>query len=274
MTTHRRTLLALLALSGVAFAGRPPEAVDADRAAAAAEVEDLERRAQALSEQANQRRAEVKRRLRALYKLSSGGYLRLIAGAATVEELDERRVALGRVVARDLDELAAVRDEARELDAEQARRKEALARALDASGQVALAEVADATGLQRQQGRLARPVAGPVVGGFGAHKDSSLGIEVVRRGVELRSRPGELVHAIAAGRVRFVGELPGLGRGLALDHGDGYVSILAHLGAIHCAVGDQVGDGDAIAEAAASSVYLELAQAGTAIDPSAWIAPR
>jgi len=267
-------LISLSFVSGVAYAGRPPEAVDADRAAAEAEVQDLERRSRALQEQASQRRAEVKRRLRALYKLSSGGYLRLVAGAASVEELDQRRVALGRVVARDLEELAAVRDEARELDAEQARRKEALAHALDVGNQVALADVAAASGLQLKQGRLARPVAGAVVGPFGVHKDTTLGVQVTRRGVELRSHAGELVRAVAAGRVRYLGDVPGLGRGVAIDHGDGYVSIVAHLGAIHCAVGDEVGDGDVIAESAGSSVYFELAQGGTPMDPTHWLGTR
>lgn len=269
----KRALLLLL-VSGAAFAGRPPEAVDADRAAAEAEVRDLERRARALQDQANERRAEVKRRLRALYKLSSGGYLRLVAGADSIEELDQRRVALGRVVARDLEELAAVRDEARDLDAEEVRRHEALAHALDVGNQVALADVADASGLQLKQGRLARPVAGAVVGSFGVHKDATLGVQVTRRGVELRSRPGEAVRAIAAGRVRFAGDVPGLGRGIAIDHGDGYVSIVAHLGTLRCAVGDEVGDGDIVAEAAGSSVYLELAQGGTPMDPTRWLGPR
>ena len=162
----------------------------------------------------------------------------------------------------------------RELDAEQARRNEALAHALDYGAQVALADVADASGLQLKQGRLARPVAGGVVGGFGVHKDAALGVQVTRRGIELRSRPGELVRAVAAGRVRFVGDVPGLGRGLAIDHGGGYVSLVAHLGTVHCAVGDEVGDGDMLAEAAGSSVYFELAQGGTPMDPTHWLGTR
>ena len=68
--------------------------------------------------------------------------------------------------------------------------------------------------------------------------------------------------------------MPGLGRGVALDHGDGYVTLLAHLGALHCAAGDQVGEGDVLAEAAGSSVYLELAQGGTPIDPTRWLGSR
>jgi septal ring factor EnvC (AmiA/AmiB activator) len=178
------------------------------------------------------------------------------------------------VVARDLEELGAVRDEARELDVEQARRKEALAHALDVGNRVALADVASASGLQLKQRRLARPVVGAVVGPFGVHKDATLGVQVARRGVELHSHAGELVRAVAAGRVRYLGDVPGLGRGVAIDHGDGYVSIVAHVGAIHCAVGDEVGDGDVIAESAGSSVYFELAQGGTAMDPTHWLGTR
>jgi septal ring factor EnvC (AmiA/AmiB activator) len=267
--------LLLVLVGGVAFAGRPPEAVDAERGAAEAEVHDLERRARALEEQSTARREQLKRRLRALYKLSNGGWLRVVAGAASVEDLDVRRTALGRVVARDLDELRAVREEARELDAEQARRKEALARALDFGAQVALADVAPSSGLQRRQGALVRPVAGAVVGGWGVHREGAM--QAVRRGIELRSRPGELVRAVAAGRVRFVGDVPGLGRGLAIDHGDGYVTLLAHLGTVRCVVDDVVGDGDIIADAADTSVYLELAQGATPpipIDPTHWLAPH
>jgi septal ring factor EnvC (AmiA/AmiB activator) len=178
-----------------ALAGRPPETVDADRAAAEAEVHDLERRARALEEQQTLRRARLKQRLRALYRLSNGGFLRLIAGAATVDVLDARREAVSRVVARDLAELAAVREEARELDLEQARRKEVLTRAIELGSQVALADVADATGLQLFQGRLKRPVPGAAVASFGVAKDPTLGVQLMRRGIELRSHAGEAVRA-------------------------------------------------------------------------------
>jgi septal ring factor EnvC (AmiA/AmiB activator) len=82
------------------------------------------------------------------------------------------------------------------------------------------------------------------------------------------------VRATAAGRVRFVGDLPGLGRGVAVDHGQGYVSLYGHLGAIRCAVGDEVGDADVLAEAAGASVYFELAQGGTPMDPTSWLGRR
>ena len=71
-----------------------------------------------------------------------------------------------------------MRDEARELDAEQARRKEALAHALDVGDQVALADVADATGLQLKQGRLAARRRRRSSAPFGVHKDAKLGVQV------------------------------------------------------------------------------------------------
>lgn len=274
MTRALLFLLASVVAAGVAFAGRPPEAVDADRIAAEAEVKDLERRARALEEQQALRRAQVKKRMRALYKLSNGGTLRLLAGATSIEELDARRESIRRVVARDLEELGAVRAEARELDVEQARRKEALARALDFGSQVALADVAPAAGLQLKQSALVRPVAGPIVGAWGVHKDAALGVVLTRRGIELRARPAELVRAPAAGRIRFVGEVPGLGHGVAIEHGDGYVTLVARIGVARCAVDDQVGDGDIIGEAAGGSIYLELAQSGTPIDPTHWLSTR
>jgi septal ring factor EnvC (AmiA/AmiB activator) len=259
---------------GPALARRPPEAIDADRAAAEAEVHDLERRARALEEQQQLRHARLKQRLRALYRLANGGLLRLVTDAASINVLDARRAAVRRVLARDLIELAAVRDEAQELDLEQAGRKEALARAIELGSQVALADVADATGLQLYQGRMKRPVPGPMVAGFGATKDPVLGVQVVRRGIELRSHSGEAVHASAPGRVCWIGDVPGLGRGIAIDHGDGYLTLTARLDGITLAIGDLVSDGTTIAHAASTSIYFELAQAATPIDPVGWLAPR
>jgi septal ring factor EnvC (AmiA/AmiB activator) len=270
----KRALLLVLLIGAPVRAGRPPEAIDADRVAAEAEVHDLERRARALEEQQTLRRARLRQRLLALYKLSNGGFLRLIAGATSVAALDARREAVSRVVARDLAELASVREEARELDLEQARRKEALARAIELGSQVPLADVADATGLQLFQGRMKRPVPGPVVGSFGATRDPALGVQLSRRGIELRSHAGEPVRASAPGQVRWIGDVPGLGRGIAIDHGDGYLTLTARLDDIALAVGDPVSDGMKLARATGPSVYFELAQAATPIDPTGWLAPR
>jgi septal ring factor EnvC (AmiA/AmiB activator) len=271
----RRALLLLMMVAPLpALAGRPPEAIDADRGAADAEVRDLERRSRALEDQLAVRRGRLKQRLRALYKLSNGGFMRLVAGATTVDELDSRRDAVTRVVARDLDEIDAVRQEARELDLEQARRKEALARAIELGSQVALADVADASGLQLFQGRLKRPVPGPICALFGAHPSSERGngnVQLIRRGVEMRSHAGEWVHAVAPGYVKWIGDVPGLGRGIAVDHGDGWLTLTARISDVSVTVGAAVTDNMKLARATGATVYFELAQGGTPIDPNGWL---
>jgi septal ring factor EnvC (AmiA/AmiB activator) len=117
-------------------------------------------------------------------------------------------------------------------------------------------------------------VPGAVAAGFGAHHDPATGLEMARRGIELHSRAGERVRAVAGGKVRWIGELPGLARGVAIDHGDGYVTLTGRLGELRCAIGDEVGDGAVVGVAAGATVYLELAQGGAPIDPTQWIAPR
>jgi septal ring factor EnvC (AmiA/AmiB activator) len=74
--------------------------------------------------------------------------------------------------------------------------------------------------------------------------------------------------------VRWIGDVPGFGRGIAIDHGDGYLTLTARLDDIALAVGDPVAEGMRIARATGTSIYFELAQATTPIDPAGWLAPR
>jgi septal ring factor EnvC (AmiA/AmiB activator) len=267
----RTIALWLVALCAPARAGRPVEALAADRAAAEAEVRDLERRARALDEQSEARRDRLRRRLRALYKLSNGGTLRLLAGAESAAELGARHDAIRRVLARDLDELGTVREEAAEVDREHTQRAEAIARAVELGRAASSSE--PPSGLAARAGRLPRPVPGPVVARFGGYREPQLGLELTRRGVELRSQPREPVRAVAAGRVSWVGEAPGLGRAVAVDHGDGYLTLTARLAEATVAVGELVVDGGRLGVADAGTIYFELAQGGTPLDPGHWIAP-
>jgi septal ring factor EnvC (AmiA/AmiB activator) len=264
--------LALWLLGGQAHAGRPPEALLGAQAEAEAEVKDLERRARTLDEQTGERNQRLRRRLRALYKLSSGGYLRLLAGAEDARELASLESAVTRILQRDLEELRAVRDEARAVDQDHARRAVELARALELGSEARAAASEAPTGLQQQMGKLARPVPGTIVATFGAGTDPELKDRISRRGVELDGHPGEAIRACAAGRVAWVGEVPGHGRGVALDHGDGYVSLTARFRELRVSEGDEVPAGAFLGDAAGRSVYFELAQGGTPLDPAPWLA--
>jgi septal ring factor EnvC (AmiA/AmiB activator) len=243
---------------------RPREALLADRASAEAELRDLERRSRALGEQAAERRERLKQRLRALYKLSSGGSLRLLF--ADSAQLAARHDAVRRILARDLDELGAVREEARDVDAEQARRQEALSHAVTLSDE--LAKLGDRAATTARLGQLVRPVPGPILHSFGRYLDR--GVEVARRGAELQSQPGQPVRASAAARVAWVGEAPGVGPAVALEHGGGWMTLYGRLHA-SVGVGETVPEGGTLGRALATTVYFELAQDGTPLDPAPWM---
>jgi septal ring factor EnvC (AmiA/AmiB activator) len=127
-------------------------------------------------------------------------------------------------------------------------------------------------GLAQKRGRLTRPVSGGITSAFGTHRaDDNLAFS--RRGVELEAARGEPVHAIAAGQIRWVGEVPGFGRGVAIDHGDGYVSLTARLSSLSVATDTPVQAGAVLGRSLGPSVYFELTQAGTPLDPARWIRP-
>lgn len=272
--------LALL-LSAQVQAGRPPEAIARDRDAADAEVHDLERRARALDDAQAERQEQLKHRLRAIYKLSQGGLVRVLLGSESASDFELRHRAMRRLLARDLEELAAVRDDSRALDEAQSERASSLARAVELDQKLKQAkESPEPTGLWAQKGHLLRPVPGPIVASFGSYRDpappgktaqASRPIVLARPGAELRARAGETVVAIAAGEVRFVGLVPGHGLGVAIDHGDGYVTITAGLTELRVGRGQPVQAGAPLGDAIGPTLYLELAQGGTPLDPSPWL---
>ena len=248
-----------LTCTQAAHASRPLDALDADKSAAESEVKDLERRARALDEQANERRDRLKRRVRALYKLSSGGYLRLLVRADDPGELVARHEAVRRVLKRDLDELEAIREESRAVDADHARRSNALADSLERSHERAVA-----------QSEPARPAG--LAAPFGVYKDADTKLPLSRRGLELSSHRGEPVRASAPGTVRWVGEVAGLGAGVMIDQGDGYLTLTARLREVAVEGGETVAAGAVLGASLGPTVYFELSQAGTPLDPATWLA--
>jgi len=269
---HKAALLIVLAGS-VAYA-RPQEAIDADRAAADAELVDLARRASSLDEQIALRRRMLRQRVRALYKLTQGGALRLVVEAANPLEIAQRIAGASRVIGRDLREIGALGDEMSELDRD---------RALRASEEQRVTTLEQSphgvpVGLEVRRGQLPRPVPGPIVVGLSHTRVQPAGsgvpaIELPRRAVELASTPGEPVRAVANGTVRFVGPIDGLGEVVVIDHGDRYATLTGRLRAPEVAIGARVNEGQAIGRADATTVTFELSESRTALDPARWMRP-
>jgi septal ring factor EnvC (AmiA/AmiB activator) len=270
----RLTLTLTLTLTATATATKAPEIVEAEQRAALSDVRDLERRARALEAQQGERKERLKKRLRALYKLSSGGLLKLLSSSESAVELSSRWSGVQRVLARDLDELGAVREEQRQLDREHARRSEAHARALSLGADLSQLDGPPAGGLYAHKGKLKRPVAGPIVALFGPVNDADPNgtLAWTRRGVELRAQPHEAVRAVADGTVRWAGEKPGFGLMVAIEHAEGWITLTGRLTALRVTAGQKVAAGAVLGDSAAPTVYLQLAQGTTAVDPTHWLA--
>ena len=194
----------------------------------------------------------------------------LVARRAEVEE--ERRAR--RVLLQDVR-----RDRAREralLNEREASARELEAK-LDGLARTPSAPRPGAVPFASQRGRLAPPVPGGVLRGFGRVLDAEYRTETFRKGIDFAVERGEPVYAVAAGEVRFAGWFAGYGRMVILDHGDGYFSVSGHLDELKVALGDQLAAGDPIGSAGETGsltgprLYFEIRHGAEALDPAEWL---
>jgi murein DD-endopeptidase MepM/ murein hydrolase activator NlpD len=87
---------------------------------------------------------------------------------------------------------------------------------------------------EQSDSKLAWPISGKVIQGFGS------GDAVRRNGITIEGTYGAKVMAAEAGKVGHVGEIPGLGKVVLIDHSDGLVTVYAHLNETTVSVGDKV----------------------------------
>jgi septal ring factor EnvC (AmiA/AmiB activator) len=180
-----------------------------------------------------------------------------------------RSQALGRTALVESDRAIAMGERAREI-----------ADQMEVAGTVAeiRAELAELEGpLPRPAGKdmlVARspgerpyllPVWGRLVTGFG--EVSATGVRA--RGLTLACAADAPVRAPAAGRVAYAGPFRGYGGVIILDHGNGWTSLLAGLGAMRVGVGQRVDQGAQLGRAGSGEnpqVTVELRRRGTPVD--------
>ncbi len=124
-----------------------------------------------------------------------------------------------------------------------------------------------------QRGRLAWPVQGKIVRGFGAADESGR----KSSGLLIASKSGTAVHAVSHGRVVFADWLRGYGLMIIIDHGDGYLSLYGCNETLLKDVGDWVNAGETLATSGASGgqktpgLYFEVRAKGQPVDPKGWL---
>lgn len=193
------------------------------------------------------------RRVRAAYKLLRGFDSPLAVAPEHRLAVARSRATARWLLARDRDEVDQLRDEA-----------DHLARAL-AGLDDDLADVGPVPPIT-----LARPVPGPIARSFGSLVHPGSQATLSRRGLDFDAVRTDTALAPADGVVRYAGPIRGLEHGVILDHG-GLWTVVAKLGALSVAKGDNVTRGDALGHPAGRRVYFEVrvptGPGGTPVDP-------
>jgi len=128
----------------------------------------------------------------------------------------------------------------------------------------------DGPGLSKQ--KLTVPVSGRILQPFGGSGGTSFDEIVSRKGVVIKTAAVQSVKAVAAGKVAHVGEMPGYGLVVIIDHGSHDFTVLGRLAGIMVKPGDLLERGDKIGETAAieggaGTLYFEVRRKGGAINP-------
>ncbi|RAL23096.1 hypothetical protein DL240_09425 [Lujinxingia litoralis] len=153
------------------------------------------------------------------------------------------------------------------------------AQALEEAGE-SMPENPSTADFHRKKGALVPPVSEAAAHLFGPRKLEGSQTLVRHTGLTYRVEAGTDVRPVSSGLVVFADRFTGYGRLVIVDHGGGYHSLYAHLGAVEVAVGQRVGRADVLGVSGESGslegpkLYFELRERGRAIDPSPWFVTR
>jgi murein hydrolase activator len=129
-------------------------------------------------------------------------------------------------------------------------------------------------------GKLDWPVEGTVVYRFGRDTLPSGGI-IRWNGVGIAATAGTSVRAVAAGKVRLVGQFGTYGLTIVLEHGNGYYSVYSHLQSAAVKLGDAVTRSQVIGAVGGENsdygphLHFEIrGENQIALDPTDWLRRR
>lgn len=121
------------------------------------------------------------------------------------------------------------------------------------------------------KGHLTRPVSGTKITEYG----QTISKGVTSKGIVYKTRPKAQVTSLYDGSVIFSGPFKGYGNIIIVEHGDGYLSLLAGLGSIDCDVGQMLLAGEPVGtmpDNDSAKLYVEIRKNRHPINPSPWIA--
>lgn len=125
-----------------------------------------------------------------------------------------------------------------------------------------------------QRGKLPWPARGKLLAAYGQPK---AGGRLNWNGHWIAAAEGAAVHAVARGRVAYVGWMHRYGLIVLVEHEGGYYSLYGHAQAASVAIGDTVRAGQVLATAGTTGgheqpgVYFELRKGTEPINPKQWL---
>ena len=130
-----------------------------------------------------------------------------------------------------------------------------------------------------RRGHLRWPVAeGSIVAQFGAQKHPTLKTITLNPGIDIAVTPGTSVTAVADGEVARIWWLPSFGNLMILDHSGGYRTVYTHLEDIKVVEGQEVKEGEVIAESGESvdgpRIHFEIWKDQEKQNPQLWLAKQ
>lgn len=121
------------------------------------------------------------------------------------------------------------------------------------------------------KGALSKPVSGTKITDYG----QTISKGVTSKGIVYKTRSEAQVTSLFDGTVIFSGPFKGYGNIIIVEHGGGYLSLLAGLGHIDCDVGQKLLKGEPVGtmpKGSNSKLYVEIRKDRHPINPAPWIA--
>ena len=122
----------------------------------------------------------------------------------------------------------------------------------------------------KAKGHLLRPARGPVVTEYGEQMSKG----VTSKGIIIKTRSQAQVISPYDGTVIFAGPFRGYGNLIIIEHGQGYLSLLAGLEEVDCELGQMLLAGEPVGqmpESGDTRLYVELRKDNHPINPLTWI---
>lgn len=125
----------------------------------------------------------------------------------------------------------------------------------------------------KSKGMMPWPVHGQIISKFGKQQHAELDAIVINRGISIKvyKKRGRKVTAIARGEIVYSDIFEGLINMVVIDHGNGYYTIYGNLGEMYVKVGQYVNILEDLGKLDKDTLYFELGQGTTPIDPQEWL---